>query len=308
MAATGADAMFAELAKDFGSVPRGPTLSHPFRLTNNTNTPVHIASVRVSCGCVTASAVRYDLAPGESTVIQAYMDTQRFLGVKSVTIYVQFDQPHWQEVRLRVQANSRDDVTVTPDNFAFGQVKRAKMPSVSVNITFYGGDQWQIVEVQPESNYIQTSLKELRRDTGEVTYQVTAELRSDVPTGKWYSDVWLRTNNPMMPRVRVPLTVAIESSLSTSSTTVALGKVKPGGEVERKLIVRGVKPFRITKVQGTDDQLTVKDSTTDSKPVHVLTVTLKPKVEGDVNRRLKIITDLPEEGEIEFQAQAQVVQ
>jgi hypothetical protein len=308
MAATWADAMFADLSKDFGSVPRGPTLSHLFRVTNTTNTPVHIANVRVSCGCVTASAARHDLAPGESTVIQAYMDTGRFLGFKSVSIYVLFDQPQWQEVRLWVQANSRDDVTVTPDNFAFGQVKRGKMPAVSVNVTFYGGDQWQVVEVQRESNYILTSLKELRRDASEVTYQVTAALRSDVPSGKWYSDVWLKTNNPMMPRVRVPLTVAIESSLSTSSTTVALGKVKPGGEVERKLIVRGVKPFRITRVEGTDDQLSVKDSTTESKSAHVLTITLKPKAQGDLNRRLKIITDLPEEGEIEFQAQAQIVQ
>jgi hypothetical protein len=308
MAASWADTMFAELSKDFGSVPRGPTLYHAFQLANNTNQPVHIASVRVSCGCVTATAARYDLAPGDSTVIQAYMDTQRFLGSKSVTIFVTFDRPYWQEVRLVVQANSRDDVAVSPDNFTFGQLKRSNMRAVSVNVTLYGGGQWQIVDIQPESNYIQTTLKEVRRDASEVTYQVTASLRSDVPTGKWYSDVWLKTNHPMMPRVRVPLTVTIESSLSISSTTVALGKLKPGAEAERKLVVRGVKPFRITKVQGTDDQLIVKDSTSESKPVHVLTVTLKPKAEGDLNRRLKIVTDLPEEGEIEFQAQAQVAQ
>src|SRR5437667_8844228 len=95
-AATWADAMFDELSKDFGSVPRGPTLSHPFRLTNQTGQPVHISGVRVSCGCVSAGALRDDLAPGQSTAILTNMDTMRFYGTRTVTIYVQFDRPQWE--------------------------------------------------------------------------------------------------------------------------------------------------------------------------------------------------------------------
>src|SRR6266404_3700461 len=49
--ASWADGLFDELSRDFGSVPRGPTLQHPFRLVNRTGSHLHIASVRVSCGC-----------------------------------------------------------------------------------------------------------------------------------------------------------------------------------------------------------------------------------------------------------------
>jgi hypothetical protein len=303
-ASSWADALFEDLSKDFGSVPRGPEVTHPFRLTNNTGKVVHIASVRVSCGCTSATAALDTLAPGESTVINARMDTRRFLGIKNVTIFVQFDQPHWEEVRLWVQANSREDISVTPESFTLGQAKRGSTPSGTVNVTFLGDSTLQIAEVQRESNYILTDLKETRREGSEVSYQVTAKVRADAPVGKWYSDVWLRTSNPSMPKVRVPLTVEIESALTVSPNGVNLGQVKPGGEAERKLIVRGVKPFRITKVQGTDDQLKVADSTSDSKPVHVLTVTLKPKIAGEVNRKLKVITDLKDEGEVEFEAKA----
>src|SRR5438093_8858134 len=87
------DSMFDAISKDFGSVPRGPTLTHHFRVTNNTNGPVHIGGVRVSCGCVTAWALQNDLGPGQGTSIVAQMDTRRFFGTKSVTIYVQFDRP-----------------------------------------------------------------------------------------------------------------------------------------------------------------------------------------------------------------------
>jgi hypothetical protein len=299
--------MFTELSKDFGSVPRGPTLVHPFRLTNNTGSPVHISGVRVSCGCVNASALDTYLAPGQSTAIQAHMDTRRFFGTKVVTIYVSFDQPHWEEVRLWVQANSRDDLLVSPEAFALGQAKRGSVPSASVTVTFTGNSQWQITGIERGSNYILTTLQELRRDSVVVSYQLTASVRGDAPVGKWYTDVWLQTNNPALPRVRVPLTVEIESALSISPTAVNLGQLKPGAEEERKVIVRGIVPFRIMNVEGTDDELTVRDSTSASKSVHVLTVRLKAKTAGQLDRRLKVVTDLKEEGELEFQARAQVL-
>jgi hypothetical protein len=305
-AASWADAMFRELSKDFGSVPRGPTVEHLFRLTNNTAQPVQIASVRASCGCVTAYALQSTLAPGQETCILARMDTSRFSGSKTVTIYVQIAQPRFEEVRLWVQANSRDDVSVVPEGLAFGQIKRGSEPSQMVTVTFVGNGQWQIISAVCESHYVQCTLRELKRDAGSVAYQLTAKLRPDAPVGRWYSDIWLNTNNAATPRVRVPLTVEIESALTVSPTTVGLGPLKVGAQVERKVIVRGVKPFKIIEVKGTDESLTVRDSTPGSKPVHVLTVTLKGLAEGEINRTLRVITDLPEEAEIEFHARAQI--
>jgi hypothetical protein len=305
-AASWADAMFDELSKDFGTVPRGPTLSHNFRVTNNTRGTVHIANVRVSCGCVSAHALKDTLEPGEETAVVARMDTTRFVGVKSVTVYVLFDRPGYEEVRLWVQANGRNDFAVTPDGLAFGQVKRASAPSASVVVTFYGSPETQIVDARPESNYIQPRLREVKREGAEVAYELSARLRPDTPVGKWYTDVWVRTNNPAIPQVRVPLTVEVESPLTVSPEAVSLGQVAAGAEAERRVIVRGVKPFKITAVQGTDDHLAVRDSAADSKAVHVLTVRLKDAKPGGLSRTLRLKTDLPEEGEIEFHVSAQV--
>lgn len=307
LAGSWAGGMFEELSRDFGSVPRGPTLTHSFRYTNNTGHAVHVAGVRVSCGCVTASATQTDLAPGQSSTIHAQMDTRRFTGVKTVTIYVQFDRPRWEEVRLWVQANGRDDVTLTPESLAFGQAKRGAAPSASINVAFLGGGDWTITEAKCDSNYVQTKVQEVRRQAGEVTYQVSATVRGDTPVGKWYTDIWLKTNNPAMPRVRVPLTVEIESALTVNPVVANLGQVKAGAEVERKVIVRGAQPFRITEVKGVDAQLSVKDAAKDPKAVHVLTVKLKTDSLGELSRTFQVLTDLKDEGEIEFKAIAQVV-
>jgi hypothetical protein len=306
-AASWADSLFESLSKDFGSVPRGSTLTHLFRLTNKTEQPISVTGLRVSCGCVSASAMQPTVAPGQSTVIVAQMDTSRFAGVRSVTIHVSLGPPANEEVRLWVQANSRDDVSIVPEALAHGQIKRGVSSAKSVTITFLGNGEWQILGSQCESNYVQTTIKEQRRDGGQVTYEVTAALRSDTPVGKWYSDVWLKTNHQSMPRVRIPLTVEVESNLSLSPSTVNLGEVKVGAKVERRAILRGVRPFKILSFSGTDDGLTVKDSATDSMPVHVLTITLHPDKAGDLTRAIRVITDLEGEGEIEFQAQAKVI-
>ncbi|HYT91447.1 MAG TPA: DUF1573 domain-containing protein [Gemmataceae bacterium] len=305
--ASWADSLFDELSRDFGSVPRGPTLTHSFRLVNKTGAHVHISNVRVSCGCTSAHALQTDLAPGQETAILVQMDTRRFQHAKNVTIFVQFDQPRFDEVRLWVQANSRDDVTVIPESVAFGRIKRGSVPANSVRISFLGSGDWQILGVKSDSNYVQSVVKELHRDGGEVSYQLTTTLRADAPAGKWYTDLWLQTNNPTTPRVRVPLTVEIEAPISVSPMTVVLGEVKAGTQAERRIIVRGAAPFRITAIKGTDAQLDVREAGAGNKAVHILTVTLRPDQAGELNRTLQILTDLRAESNIEFTAKAHVV-
>jgi hypothetical protein len=305
-AASWADLLFQETSKDFGSVPRGPAQQHSFVIRNTTSDPVRISLLRVSCGCVVASIDRNVLQPGEESAIVARMDTTRVKGIKTVTIFVHFDQPRSEEVRLWLRANARDDVVVTPETLAFGQIKRGGSPATSVRILFQADGRTRITEVQAESNYIQAAVRELTRQPNEVVYELTARLRPDAPVGRWFTDVWLKTDNASMPRVRVPLTVEIESTLNVSPALVSLGELKVGQEVERKVIVRGVKPFRVVGVRGTDAVLRVRDSADASKPVHVLTIVYKAAQAGEFQRALEILTDLDGAASIDVQTAGRV--
>ena len=137
-AASSVDGLFQELTKDFGAVPRGPVLHHSFPIKNVTNDTVHISGIRVSCGCLTATALKSVLAPGEETTLAVRMDTTRFTGAKNASIYVQLDQPRNEEVRLWVRATARDDVALTPEALAFGQVPRGSSPTATVRVTLRG--------------------------------------------------------------------------------------------------------------------------------------------------------------------------
>ncbi len=150
-------------------------------------------------------------------------------------------------------------------------------------------------------------MREIARGVGDVTYEVVAKIRSDIPAGKWYTDIWLKTNNPNVPKLRVPVTVEVEATLSANPNTVSLGQVKAGAELDRKVIIRGISPFRITGITGTDNQIRVIESNSESKTVHVLTVTLNPVGPGLLTRLIRVHTDLQNGGDIEFNAQADVI-
>jgi hypothetical protein len=310
-AATWAESFFDEVARDFGTVPRGPTLSHPIRVVNKSSGNVQINSVRVSCGCTTARAAQTNLAPGQETAILIAMDTRRFIGPKTVTVFVNFTQigqGRSDEVRLTVSANARDDISILPESLAIGKVKKGEAATGSVNITLLGNQGWEIKEVTSDSNYVQPKIELVKRQGSEAVYKLTASVRTDTPVGKWYTDIWLQTNNSSAQKVRVPLTVEVEPPLNVSPMTVGLGEVKAGKSVERKVIVRALRPFRIVGFQGADKELTVHDNTNESKNVHVLTVTLQPHSTGEMQRIIRVMTDLEGEETIEFIAIAQVVQ
>jgi hypothetical protein len=262
----------------------------------------------VSCGrCSSARALQYELQPGQETAIMATMDTNQFLNTKTITIFVTFSQPRVEEVRLWIQANSREDVMFQPNELAFGRVKRGSAAESKVTISFLGGANTQILELKSDSNFVQTAFKAIPRNGNDTAYEITAKLRDDTPAGKWYTDLWLKTNNPAMPKLRVPVTVEVEAQLTVNPSSVMLGKVKAGSETDHKVLIRGVRPFRIIGITGTDGQLQVRQTNNESKAVHVLTVTLNPRDVGDLSRVIRVQTDLKTSGDIEFHAQAQVV-
>jgi Protein of unknown function (DUF1573) len=296
---------FEQSSHDFGSVQRGPLLTHHYRLTNTSKSEVHISGARVSCGCVAAQAVKDTLAPGESTSIYATMDSRRFSGAKQVTIYVAFDRPTWQEVSLSISAYGRDDMAMDAETLSFGSVARGAPSVAKMNVTLRQPN-WAVQGATSESAFVIPQVKELRRTQFEVVYEVSAELKPGLPTGTWTTDIQLTTNSPVAPKITMPASVVIKPALSVSPGEVTFNPTQVGQQSETKLVVKGGQPFRIKEIQGLDGTMTVADSQDESKPVHIITVKFDPTKEGMISRKLRIVTDLPTEGiaEVAIKGQA----
>jgi hypothetical protein len=173
--------LFDARSHDFGNVPIGPTLNHSFTIKNSSNETLQIYNVHVSCGCTSASAQKATIAPGETGTIYAAMDTRRFTGAKSVTIYVDFSAPRRETVNLVVSAYGRTDIAMSPDHLAFGTVMKGSSPSTSTQITFANGN--RISEATCESGYVKMGVKETQSPYGGTSYELVANLRPDLPVG-----------------------------------------------------------------------------------------------------------------------------
>jgi len=301
MATAGPSDLFAEKVKDFGTTPKGPVLVHYFRFTNTTGQTLQLGQPRVSCGCTSAAVSKNQVAPGETAAVIAYMDTRRIPTpnvTKAVTVYVPFFGATNEEVSLRVQTVCRDDLMMSPDTLAFGTVRKGQGGKVSTKVTFLSDPNWEVKESTSTGGYVNVAHKLDSRNGNMVTYEVTATLDKDCPAGNWTADVFLKTSNPAVASLRVPVTVNVTAALAVSPESVQFGPVTLGGATQKRVVVQSGTPFKILEIKGADDQLGAKVESKDAKPVHVITLSASPKLQGGFTRKLEIVTDNKEQPKI----------
>lgn len=303
--------LFTEKVHDFGTTPKGPVLVHYFRFTNNTKQTLNLGTPRVSCGCVSASVNTNKVAPGETAVVIAQMDTRRIPTpnvTKSVIVYVPFLSPTQEEVALRVQTVCRDDLFMSPDTLAFGAVKAGEGGKVSTRVTFTSDPNWKVTEVTSTGAFVKAEFKEESRAPGLVTYEVTAVLDKACPVGNWISDIHLKTSNKAVEKLRVPVTVNVTQPFAITPDAAAFGSLRMGDSVEKTITLKSGAPFKILEVKGADDQLKVTVGKSDASPEHTIVVAANPKSPGGFTRTVEVVTDNKDQPKVIIPVTAKVVQ
>ncbi len=119
-----AEKMFETKSHDFGTIARGAKAEYEFVLKNIYVKDVHIASVRVSCGCTTPSIKKALLKTYEKGAIVANINSDKFTGRQSSTITVTIDKPAYAKVQLHVKVYIQRDVVVNPPAVQLGDIDR----------------------------------------------------------------------------------------------------------------------------------------------------------------------------------------
>jgi hypothetical protein len=297
----------AEPAKGFGGVPRGTVLTHQFRLTNPGPQSLHVAEVRTSCECSTVDIAQKDIPPGGTVPVTVTVKTALYAGTRTFTIFVAFDRPIKKEEQLRVSATSLEDVMVEPGVVNFGRVRPGQEMETSVRIDYRGGmEGWALTTVDQENPHFQARFEQLKRKPGLVQYRLHVKLKGTLPPGTWRLPVYLRTNDPYFPRLSVALEAEMPSALTVTPAVLQLGPVAASASLERKITVRGPKPFRVLRVECADARCTVQGLTNEAKQVHVLTVRFTAGTDAaDTNLHIVLHTDLAEQPRADCHVQAQ---
>lgn len=301
------EGLFAESGHNFGPVPRGAKVRYNFILTNRLGEPVTIVDVRASCGCTTGKASASTVPVGGSAVIEAEMDTRNFVGVKRTQLILTLMTAQGQEteVRLAVESNILSDIVLNPGTIDFGTVSRGKNPSATLTIERVGAPDWRALRMVSPSKALTATLQEVSRGGGMVRYQLSVALRPDAPAGSLRDEIQVVTNDRESPTIPIQVTAQIQGDLTATPAVLALGEATSAEGVKGRYLIRGAKPFAITRIDGSGDGFLLSTDNLDRKPIHILTLNYKLEQgtsQGDLRRTFRVTTDQAGEPPLELTA------
>ena len=269
MAADWADAAFPIKTHDFGTVAVASKTEFTFPVVNTMGQPLHLSSVRASCGCTTPTIETAYVQPGQTGFVTAKFNTDTFRGKKGATVTIVIDQPMYAEVQLKVDGYIRSDMVLFPGSLEFGRLTQGDAASKTTKVMYAGRSDWQIVDVRTNKPWLLPSVKETVREGGRVNYEIQLDVRGDAPEGYFQDEIVIVTNDRNKPNVPLKVSGQVESILSLSPQSIALGSLKPGETVTSRLVLMGKEPFKVGSVTAVGWEVEC-DTSDKAKKVHVL--------------------------------------
>ena len=288
----------AVIQHNFGDVAHGTLCSHAFTITNVYDVPMQITDVRKSCTCLDFVPMSKVLQPNETGELTITMNSGKFVGTNSQTFYVTFGPKFVSTAVIRVSANSKTDVTVSPGAVVFGTISQGTRPSQSVKLEYKGRSRdWKVTEVVTPAASLDVQLTETGRGgplRGGAEYLLTVSLKPNVPAGAIAEQIALKTNDPANPLIQVTVNGTIAPPLEVAPARVRMEGIAIGQSGTQRVLIRAAKPFKVLGVDGIGEGVTVELPSTASTalPVQVLTVKFDRKKATALDRDLRVRTDL----------------
>lgn len=289
-----ANKLFTEAVHNFGVVPHGAQLKHSFAMKNIWKVPLKITDIRVTCGCLKAEANPSVLSPGQTGTLDITMDGTRFLGPKTINIFVTVGPQFVSVATLVVSATTRHDVVFNPPNgIQFGQIPRGQTIAKAIEVVNGIDSNWAVLEIA-KSQVAPFELKvENLPPTRGKGYIITATIKADAAAGDFKEEIVLKTNNPNNPTLNFSVAGSIRSAVTISPNPVRLSGLKVGAGFNTPIVVAGTsgQPFRIVQVKGLEPGIDLPLPTGGANNTHLLNLRIQPNQAGEIRRTLLLVTD-----------------
>ncbi len=296
------------LQHDFGVVPRGSKQEHFFPIRNLYAEDVHIEAIESTCGCTTAQVTKHTLRSREVGYIVARLNTKSFVGRRTAVLTVRFDKPYPAEVQLKIAANIHTDLEITPDSLTVGAIPQGQPLKRVVNIRYTGKANWRITGIQVTHPSVEAEAVELKRQPGDaIEYAMTVEVLGNAPAGFLRETITVFTNDRSAKRIPIELRAQIEPSIVARPANLFLGVCEPGETKTKQVVVKGDRPFRITKVACSERGFTIQPVQGVRKSLHLVPVTFTAgSSPGQIDAKITIEVDQGQAITLELHAHAQV--
>lgn len=180
-----------------------------FKYENKGSTPIHIKSVKPSCGCTTAALAKNDVAPGEKGEIKATFNIGERTGLQTKTISVETDDAQQPLTVLTLKANIAQFLEIVPNYVMWqaGEAAQAKtivakagagVTVKNVEVTSSSGDFTAKVEPGKEGEF------KISVQPKETSKPMNATLTIKPDTGSGPAKVYYAAVRVMPPATTAP--------------------------------------------------------------------------------------------------------
>jgi len=300
------------LLHDFGTMPKGTIKTYRFKMTNIYAVSMQVQEPKATCGCLSVIEYTGKMGPLETGHIDVKIDTSRVEGYKSVSLPVYFEgrdaktnEKFWSYAKIEIRAVSRSDIAINPGSIQFGVVPAGQAANQAVNILYTGNlRNWKITEVVSKNVAFDVAFQQVAARNGSA-FQVTATLKKAAAAGLFDEQIILKTNDPAAPTLSLSAAGTVQAPLTLfGGNPLKIGPVEFGKKLEKNVILRADKAFKVTAVEGQGEGVTVT-ATLLKLPAatsQVVTVTFLPEKVGPVKKVLKIKTDMGESIDLTVEA------
>jgi len=296
--------LFKERSHDFGTVARSAKTEHRFYFENPFSTPIHVRSVRTSCGCTTPSIVTKEVQPGEVGCILAVFNTATHSGARGATITVTFDKPSFAEVQLNVKGYIRSDVVFKPGEIAFGKVPEGTSKQLSVHMEYAGKSTWQVTRASCDLPFVKIGIRESLRQGGRIHYELDIDLDQNAPAGPIQSEITLHTNDLNIKSLSLGFTADVEATLSIQPNLLSLGAIGDQEQIKKLVRLKGAQAFRLTGIQSEEFDVSGTQLGEESKEMHLLSLAFSPKTsssdKSEQKGKIVLLTDMASRPKVEL--------
>jgi hypothetical protein len=239
------------------------------------------------------SIAKPTLKSWEVGAIHAVFNTPTFQGSRHATLTVVIDKPQPATIQLQIRGVIRSDVSFEPGSIQLGDINQGAEIEKTVRVSHYGWGDWQVTGVNSSNPSITATVTNAAQQNGWSTADLTVKLAKDAPAGYIQDHLMLLTSEGQSVQMPLAIEGRVISNLSVSPSTLVMGTVHPGQTVSKPLVIKGNRPFNVTSVTCDDKSFKFTKVASESKNVHIYTVTfVAGTAEGKVTKTIRITTDL----------------
>jgi hypothetical protein len=302
-ATAGPNLTLVDPIKDFGTVPKGETITWDFTVRNSGSTDLEILSVQPACGCTVADFDKV-IKPGQTGKIHAVVDTTAFSGPIAKTIAVQTNDPANPMAQLTMRATVRPFVQASPNGFLRYMLQLGQADKQSTILVTEDEEPFEIVSIESPADYIKVDHEKVpvaervqAGRAGQEQYRINVTVGGpQAKVGPIAEKVRITTNSKHQPEFLLSVTGLIRPSYVVNPSVLNFGEVAFGDPAATRTVTvdstnRLSDGFQVTRVESSNPGIVAEAKPAGDGAFEVTIRLSQPGKAGAFDSNIKIYTN-----------------